>query len=633
VPRRSAAGRLARRGLSYLPKGQALSEDVWRVRHRTLSYLLRAHVVAIFCFALFRGYSVSQALMYAGLIAVFACLGSTDSRRRDFVSAITALGLVMCSGVLVNVSGGVTEMHFHFFVIVGILTLYQDWLPFLLAIGFVVVHHTVLGVLDPQAVFSNPAAVRNPLPWALIHGGFVLAASVASIVAWRLNEEQAFRDSLTGLPNRALFHDRVAHALARADRHPGVLAVLFIDLDEFKDVNDTLGHGAGDHLLCKVAERLRACVRSADTAARLGGDEFAILLEDLTSEDDALRSAQRILDALAVPFMLGAREHTVSASVGVAINGRADTVEELLRNADVAMYNVKGSGRARYELFAEAMHTAVVDRVELGRDLLHAAERGEFELYYQPLISLDTGRISGLEALIRWHHPTGGLLLPGDFIGLAEETGAIVPIGDWVIDTACRQVSTWKNSLPGDPLTISVNLSPVQVFQADIVDTVRAALARSGLCPRDLVLELTEEVMLKDTALTARRLQELKALGVKLAIDDFGTGYSSLSYLRKLPFDMLKIDKSFIDGIVEKDADAALTAGIINLAHTLGLHTVAEGVERPAQVPELRRLGCHVAQGFLFARPMRASQIEAMIASSDITKNWLESAIEAPAQA
>jgi diguanylate cyclase len=624
----TAAGRVIRRALSYLPKGQSLSEDVWRVRHRTLSYLLRAHVVAIFAFALIRGYTVTEALMSAGLIGVFAWLGSTDGRRRKFVSAMTALGLVTTSAVLVSLSGGLTEMHFHFFVIVGILTLYQDWLPFLLAIGFVVLHHTVLGVLDSAAVFSTPQAIANPIPWAFVHGGFVLAASVTSIVAWRLNEEQAFRDSLTSLPNRALFQDRVSHALARAERRPGILAVLFIDLDGFKDVNDSLGHAAGDHLLCSVAERLRGCVRSADTAARLGGDEFAILLEDVTSEDVALRAAQRVLDALAVPFMVGGRETTVGASIGVALNSRADTVDVLLRNADVAMYKVKESGRGRYELFAAAMHTAVVDRVELGRQLVHAAENGEFVLYYQPLISLDTGRITGLEALIRWQHPTRGLLAPGEFIELAEETGAIVPIGNWVIDTACRQVSKWKKSLAGDPFTISVNLSPVQVFQVDIVDIVRDALTRSGLDPCDLVLELTERVMLKDTELAASRLIELKALGVKLAIDDFGTGFSSLNYLRQLPVDILKIDKSFIDGIVDEAADSTLTAGIINLARTLGLHTVAEGVERPEQVPELRRLGCHIAQGYLMARPQPASQLDAAIASGEIGKNWLEGAID-----
>jgi EAL domain-containing protein (putative c-di-GMP-specific phosphodiesterase class I) len=319
----------------------------------------------------------------------------------------------------------------------------------------------------------------------------------------------------------------------------------------------------------------------------------------------------------------------VSASIGIALNSGADTVDALLRNADVAMYKVKGSGRARYELFVASMHTAVVDRVELGRDLLHAAENGEFALYYQPLISLDTGRISGLEALIRWQHPTRGVLEPAEFIELAEETGEIVPIGEWVIDTACRQVSTWKTSLPGNPFTISVNLSPVQVFQADIVGTVRAALTRSGLAPCDLVLELTEKVMLKDTELTTRRLQELKALGVKLAIDDFGTGYSSLNCLRRLLFDILKIDQLFIDGIVDKAPDSDLTAGIISLAHTLGLHTVAEGVERPEQLPELRRLGCHIVQGFLFAEPLPVSQIDALIASPDMGKNWLVGAIDA----
>jgi diguanylate cyclase len=501
-----------------------LSEDVWRVRHRTLSYLLRGHVVAIFAFALIRGYGVTQALIYSGLIAVFACLGSTDVRRRRFVSAITALGLVMCSAVLVYLSGGVTEMHFHFFVIVGILTLYQDWLPFLLAIGFVVVHHAVLGTLDPAAVFGNPQAIAHPLEWALIHGAFILAASAVSIVAWRLNEEHAFRDSLTNLPNRALFKDRVAHALARVDSRVGALAVLFIDLDGFKDVNDSLGHAAGDRLLCSVAERLRACVGSGDTAARLGGDEFAILLEDVASDDRVLGAAQRVLDSLGAPFMVGGRETTVSASIGIALNGRSDSVDALLRNADVAMYSVKRSGRARYEFFAAAMHTAVVDRVELGRDLLHAADNGELVLHYQPMISLDSGRIYGLEALIRWQHPIRGLLAPADFIELAEETGAIVPIGAWVVNEACRQVGEWKEALAGDPFTISVNLSPVQVFQPDIVQTVLSALKSSGLAAGDLVLELTEKVTLKGIVQGFLFARPLRGSLIDAAISSAGLG-------------------------------------------------------------------------------------------------------------
>jgi diguanylate cyclase (GGDEF)-like protein len=623
----AAPGRVARRAFSYLPRGQSLSEDVWRSRHRTLSYLLRAHVVAIFGFALVRGYSVSQALMYSGIIAVFAALGSTDSRRRKFVSTVTALGLVTCSAVLVALSGGVTEMHFHFFVIVGILTLYQDWLPFLLAIGFVVLHHAVLGTLDPAAVFSNPQAVVDPWKWALIHGAFVLAASVTSVIAWRLNEEQAFRDSLTRLPNRALFQDRVGHALARAGLRAGVLAVLFVDLDGFKDVNDSLGHAAGDHLLCSVAERLRACVRPADTAARLGGDEFAVLLEDITAEADAIRVAQRLLEALAAPFIIGGRETSVSASIGIALNRQADTVDELLRNADVAMYTVKETGRARFELFAPEMYTAVVQRVDLEHQLRSAVDKHEFTLHYQPLISLDTGRISGLEALIRWQHPTRGLLAPAEFIELAEETGVIVAVGAWVIEAACHQVCEWKRLQPGQPFTLSVNLSPVQVFEAGIVDTVRGALTRSRLDPSDLVLELTEEVMVKDTETAGRRLRELKALGVNLAIDDFGTGYSSLSYLRRLPVDILKIDKSFVDGIAEGTTERAFAQAIVSLARTLGLQTVAEGVEQPEQVTTLRGLGCHVAQGYLFSEPLPAWRIDALIASGDFGKVWFDAGI------
>ncbi|HEV7527228.1 MAG TPA: GGDEF domain-containing protein, partial [Acidimicrobiia bacterium] len=325
-----ATGRVLRSGLAWLPRGQSLSEDVWRVRHRTLTFLLRAHVVGVFLFGVVVGRPLFECFQGAGAVAVFAILASTNPDRRKFVSGMTAVGLVTSSAALVGLSGGVIEMHFHFFVMVGILTLYQDWLPFLMAIGFVVLHHGVFGALDPSAVYDHADAVAHPFKWALIHGGFVLAASAASVVAWRLNEEQAFRDSLTHLPNRALFQDRVGHALTRSGRHPGALAVLFIDLDGFKGVNDSLGHAAGDALLCTVSERLKACVRPADTVARLGGDEFAVLLEDLTSEADATRIADRLLHAVAVPFNVAGRDITVTASVGIAFNHVPDTVDDLL---------------------------------------------------------------------------------------------------------------------------------------------------------------------------------------------------------------------------------------------------------------------------------------------------------------
>ncbi|HEX6394269.1 MAG TPA: EAL domain-containing protein [Acidimicrobiales bacterium] len=615
----SAVSRWIRSGLEWLPRGQSLSEDVWRVRHRTLSYLLRFHIAVVLVFALARGYSIGQASVYAAIIAVFALLSASDPRRRGFVSAMNALGLVTSSAVLVDLSGGVIEMHFHFFVIVGILTLYQDWLPFLLAIGFVVVHHGVFGAIDPKAVYDHPSAINEPLEWALIHGFFVLAASAASVVAWKLNEEQAFRDALTKLPNRALFQDRVSHALARTDRHPGALAVLFIDLDGFKDVNDSLGHSAGDHLLCEVADRLRGCLRNADTAARLGGDEFAVLLEDLNETDDAAAVADRILDALSVPFVIGGRDTMVGASIGIAMNTSLDDTESLLRNADVAMYSVKASGRARYDFYAMEMLSSVVDKVELAQQLRIAVERDEFVVFYQPMVEMVSGEVLGLEALLRWQHPTRGLLLPSEFIEIAEETGTIVSIGDRVLATACQQVMAWNGSLSGRNLKVSVNLSPTQVLQAGIVDSVKRVLDESGLDPESLVLELTEAVMVRDTDLAFRRLQELKELGVRLAIDDFGTGYSSLSYLRQVPFDILKIDKEFIDGLTSGVTDTALTKTILSLADTLGMFSVAEGVEERNQAVVLQGLGCRYAQGYLFSKPLPAADIERLLVSRDST--------------
>jgi len=612
--RNGFVGRALRVAIAWLPRGQSLSEDVWRVRHRTLTFLLRGHVVGVFCFGLIVGRSAVESAEGAAIVGVFALLAATDPARRRFVSAMTAIGLVSASAVLVALSGGLIEMHFHFFVMVGILTLYQDWLPFLLAIGFVVLHHGVFGTLDPSAVYDHHDAVSHPFTWALIHGGFVLAASAVSVVAWRLNEEQAFRDALTRLPNRALFQDRVGHALARAGRRAHVLSVLFVDLDGFKGVNDSLGHAAGDNLLCLVAERLKACIRPADTVARLGGDEFAVLIEDITSKDEAKKIARRVLDAVAAPFVIGGREVTVTASVGVAFNESVETVDSLLRNADVAMYVVKDTGRARYKVFAREMHTAVVSRAELAHQLRVACEEQQFTLHYQPIVALDTGTTTSVEALVRWQHPTRGLLSPDDFIDVAVDTGIIVNIGSWVLDTACRQAHQWRQQYPGLPLTMSVNLSPVQVLQPNVVETVQNALTTSQLPANALVLELTEEVMVKDGSVAHTRLNQLKTLGIQLAIDDFGTGYSSLNYLRRLPVDILKIDKSFVDGLTAGPTESAFSKLIVEFAHTLGLRTVAEGVEHEDQAAILRRFGCHLAQGFLFARPASASAIGDLLA-------------------
>src|SRR5581483_5294395 len=618
----TAPGRFVAQLLDYLPKGQLLAEDVWRKRHRALIWLLWIHVVFIAVFGLARGFSPLHMVFESSLVGVFAVTAGSGVGSRRFSSAMAAIGLGMSSAVLVHLAGGAIEMHFHFFVMVGLLSLYQDWLPFLLAIGFVVIHHAVLGYLIPTDVFNHKSAIDHPLEWALIHGTFVLAASAASIVAWRLNEEQALHDSLTHLANRKLFQDRVAHALARMQRRPEQLAILFIDLDGFKNVNDSLGHAAGDTVLTIMAERVRACIRPSDTAARLGGDEFAILLEDIKGEPEAASVAERLLNALLVPFSVRNKELTIGASIGIALNRPGDTADELLRNADVAMYTAKEGGRGHHAIFEAGMHVAVVDRLELERDLFRAADNNELVLNYQPLIALNTGRLAGVEALVRWNHPERGLLQPGQFIELAESTGAIVPLGAWVLEEACRQGRRWRDRLRNQPFTISVNVSARQLFQADIVATVRNALEASGLEARCLIIELTESVMTADTSATVDRLNALKALGVQLAIDDFGTGYSSLSSLRHLPFDILKIDKLFIDGITGTPAESSFARAILKLARTLDLETVAEGVEEPAQVESLRELHCELGQGFHFARPLGIDGIDALLAVSALSEQW-----------
>ena len=608
--------------MRYLPQGRLLPEDVWRRRHRTLTFILRAHVLGVFLFGLIRGYSVTHAAVDTGPILLLALL-VTVSDNRGFSSAMAALGLVMSSAVLVHLSGGVIEMHFHFFVMVGVLTLYQDWLPFLLAIGFVVGHHALIGIAHPHDVYNHPAAFNDPFKWALIHGLFLSAASVASIAAWRLNEEQALHDSLTRLANRTLFRDRVDHALARVQRRAVRLAVLFVDLDGFKNVNDTLGHAAGDEALVAMAGRVNGCIRASDTAARLGGDEFAVLLEDIHSEGEAVQVAERLLEAVLAPLHIRGKELAVGASIGIAVNVPGESIDDLMRHADVAMYSAKAAGRGRYATFESGMDIAVIEGLQLDEDLFRAVGGDELVLHYQPLIALDTGSLAGVEALVRWNHPERGLLWPDAFIAAAEANGAIVPIGAWVLAEACRQGQVWRQRFPDRRFTMSVNLSPRQLFQHDIVETVAAALRDSGLPAESLVLELTEGVMTHDFVGTSRHLVELKALGVQLAIDDFGTGYSSMSALRQLPFDILKIDKLFVDGITGATSESAFAHAILKLARVLELETVAEGVEQRDQAEQLRDLECDLGQGYHFAKPLTVDGIDAILGAGSIGNGWL----------
>jgi diguanylate cyclase (GGDEF)-like protein/PAS domain S-box-containing protein len=432
---------------------------------------------------------------------------------------------------------------------------------------------------------------------------------------------QAFHDPLTGLANRVLFLDRVSHALSLVRRHGHTLAVLFVDIDGFKTINDSLGHTAGDRLLITIAERLLTCVRSADTVARLGGDEFALLIEDATDDNGATAVAERIVSAVRHPIHLEGKDVFVTASIGIATATDEGNAVDLLRDADMAMYMAKSRGKNRYETFEPGMHVKALDRLELQADLRRAIDRGgEFTLLYQPIVRLQTGEVKGVEALVRWRHPQRGVLTPMQFIPLAEETGLIVPLGRWVLREACRQARIWQSRRSeGSPMTLTVNISGYQLQDAGVVDDIRRAIAETGFDPRYLVLEITESVLMQEDDMVLERLHAIKAVGVRLAIDDFGTGYSSLGYLQRFPIDILKIDKAFVDDIGNAGAESALVRAIIALGETLKLETIAEGIELPQQLSGLQEIGCEMGQGFFFARPVEPGEIDAMLLRADGT--------------
>jgi diguanylate cyclase (GGDEF)-like protein/PAS domain S-box-containing protein len=726
-----------------IPRGIALSANEWEQRHRWIIRLLWFHVPVIIVFGLVRGESATHSVlesMPTACLGILATRHGIDQRTR---SMLTGLGLMVASAVLVHLSGGVTEVHFHFFVMVGVISLYQSWYPLLLSLAFVAGHHAVMGVVEPHSVFDNAEAWRAPLKWAAIHAFFVLAASAVSVASWGIVEaghrrsraqleaserrfraliehssdvvtvvnragfitydspssetvlgytdrerigldgfsflheddrvraaealehiganrgaiahlelrirhgdgsyrwveasitnlldepavagfvanfrdstdrkvledqlaHQAFHDPLTGLANRALLLDRIEHALENAYRKPNEeLALVYIDLDDFKTVNDAFGHQAGDDLLREAADRISAGLRAGDTAARLGGDEFAIVLEGLPSREAAYEIGARVLESLQAPFETRGGI-CIDASVGIALRVGDEDAETLVRNADMAMYRAKGEGKGRFEIYQAGMHALVVDRMALRADLRRAVEANEFEPHYQPIVDLESERIIGVEALVRWNHPDRGVLPPNEFIPMAEETGLIMQIGSAVLHRACTDAAQWLTEL-GDaaPKSVSVNLSPRQIQDPGIVADVEIALSRSGLPPSALILEITESFLLDDTESAAATLGSLKDLGVRIALDDFGTGYSSLTHLDRFPVDVLKIDKTFVDALASSDSErASLVGAVVNLGMMLGLHVTAEGIEGSEQLGRLRRMGCELGQGYYFAKPM-----------------------------
>ena len=461
---------------------------------------------------------------------------------------------------------------------------------------------------------------------------------------------QAFHDSLTGLANRALFLDRLDHALQHGSREPERIGVLFIDLDDFKSINDTQGHASGDLALQRVAATLRSATRGCDTVARLGGDEFAVLLERLNLDEGPEVAAQRIVNALARPIETGqGRTVTVGASIGIAMHNASETRDELLRNADVALYEAKTRSPGRWIAYDPAMHAALVDKVSLEADLRVAIERcqlahrpglektGTFpkfgggdagpqtqiSLAYQPIVDMVSEQLTGFEALVRWTHPERGIISPTTFVPVAEESGLVLALGRWVLRTACYQASAWNARRPDSAITVTVNLSGRQLQDEGLAFDVDLALRESGLDPSRLILEMTESVIMHESLAARARLHELKNLGVRIAIDDFGTGYSSLSHLQQFPVDILKIDRSFLHRMHQGPQDTALIRTIITLAKLLSLRTIAEGVEDSAQQEQLRALGCDSAQGFLFGRPMSAEEVEEMYPTGSVTTGAL----------
>jgi diguanylate cyclase len=607
------ADSLFRDALTVLPQGQLLPEHSWRRRHRCIVALLWLHAVGLFSFGLVEGRGAASSAAGVMVVIAAAVFASVEPLGRRARSLAASFGLVTCSALVVYMASGVIEAHFHFFVVISILVLYQDWAPFLLALAYVVVHHGLLGVIDPYAVYNHQSAVDHPWKWAMVHGAFVLAASAANLVSWRANE-QMLHEPLTGLAGRAVFLHRTQLGLDRLRRSRSTLAMLFLDLDRFKMLNDTLGHSAGDELLAAAAERLKSAVRRTDTVARLGGDEFAVLCEDITSHEEVTVIVERVREAIARPMRIGRNDVVTDVSIGIAFTTDPEiNPKELMANADTAMYHAKARRGHGHVVFDESIRTEETDRLATETALRQALARRELRIYYQPIVSRNKDNPVGAEALLRWDHPERGLVPPAEFIPVAEQTGLILPIGRWVLEEACTEAARWSATCgPDSRPYVTVNLSVRQFSDPDLVDVVAEILERTRLDPAQLGLELTESALMEEIDSPLDTLNALKDLGVRLLLDDFGTGYSSLSYLRTFPIDSLKVDRMFVAGLDDQSGDAAILEAVVAMADALGITVIAEGVETREQLARLTLLGYDLAQGYYFAHPRPAEEVRGL---------------------
>jgi diguanylate cyclase (GGDEF)-like protein len=618
--------------LEWLPRGGGIPYESWVTRHRWVVRILVAQCIGILIFALARGNTLEHSLVEASLPALLAAFASVGTLGQTTRSTLAAIGLMVISTTLVHLSDGVIEAHFHFFVMIPIVAIYSSWIPFAVSIAVVLVHHGVMGTLQPSAVYNHPAAVAHPWTWAGIHALAITAACVGAIVNWKAQERlreteaslagqllhQANHDPLTGLPSRALFMDRLEQALKQGASGDLMPSVLMLDMDGFKEVNDVFGHSSGDVVLMEVANRLSSRIRTHDTVTRLGGDEYAVLLVSVDAAQ-AEETAARLSDALAIPFELGSVSVELEVSIGIATASPGDDADGLVRNADTAMYHAKEQrlGRVNYDedqlMRSGTSHRG--NRLDLLGDLRRALQEHQIVLHYQPKVDLAQRTTVGVEALARWQHPERGLLQPAAFIEMVERTNLSRQFTAEVLSLALAQSRVWTDS--GLEIPIAVNLSRRSLLDPSLPGSVAAALTQHGVSPHMLILEINEMTVVSEPELAVQILHRLRALGVKVSLDDFGTGYSSLSYLKSLPIDELKIDRSFVRHVNEAGSrDSILVRATVELAHQLGLTVVAEGVEDADTQRLLGDLECDVAQGFHFARPMPAAEFGAWLSQS-----------------
>ena len=611
--------------LAWLPRGMGIPHDTWVVRHRWVVRILALQCAGLVIFAVARGFGLRHGLMEAILPTLLAAFATSGRLSKTTRSALAAAGLMFISTTLVHLSDGYIEAHFHFFAMIPIVALYESWVPFMVAVWIVLVHHGVMGSLDPASVFNHPAGQAHPWTWAGIHALAIFAACLGAVVNWRAQEQlreaqadlsdqlvhQASHDAVTQLPSRTLFAERLDREMLGAQQRSSPVSMLELDMDGFKEVNDMFGHGCGDLVLQEVARRVTGVVRPEDMVTRMGGDEYAVMLVG-SDAAAAERTAARLADELAKPFDLGGASVDLEVSIGIATAKAGDDASTLMRNADTAMYHAKEQrlGRAQYDeehpMLTVGAHTG--NRLSLLGDLRRALQENEIVLHYQPKVDLATGRMAGTEALARWQHPERGLLQPGTFIDMIDRTNLSRQFTSQMLDLALAQVGRWSEE--GFEVPVSVNLARRCLFDPTLPDSVSRSLAEHAIPPRLLCLEITEMTLVSEPEQVVQSLHRLRALGVKVSLDDFGTGYSSLSYLKDLPVDELKIDRSFVRHLTDDGSRAAiLVRAAIELAHALGLSVVAEGVEDEETLEELGLLGCDLVQGFHVARPMPASEL------------------------